>query len=168
MTETTQRETNATIRWGIRVQRHYYAGTMGAHEYSWLCDHHEQPITYDSRSDALRAIEHLGRHGRYDLSHGGEYARPTYRAKVIATEGTRVCSVRQCRTVGRYAVFTGAVYEARRRRKDDLLTWRLVEDYGRSATAKSKPSAKLIADLMDEARHPWVDSGSVRHGMRAE
>lgn len=86
-------------------------------------------------------------------------------------EGDRVCTVARdgARTAGvqkgpwyfAVPIWTGAVYEVRRRQRDGILTFRRVGSFGETR-ASWEPSKAFIAELQAEAEHPWVDC--VRHG----
>lgn len=59
-------------------------------------------------------------------------------------------------------IYVGAIYEARRRRRDGILTWRRVGSFGRPTSGE--PSARFIAKLREESPYPWREPGTVRHG----
>ena len=90
----------------------------------------------------------------------------TQTTEQTTTEGTRVCTVardgQRTARVNHWTVpiWTGAIYEAMRRKRDGLLTWRRVGSFGRTASGHS-PSAKFVIELQAEADHPWQ---SVSHG----
>lgn len=53
-------------------------------------------------------------------------------------------------------------YEARARKADGVLTWRKVGTFGGTRTGSPHPSPSFVAELQDDAPHPWRDG--VRNG----
>lgn len=53
-------------------------------------------------------------------------------------------------------IWTGAIYEARKRQRDGVLTLRRVGSFGDTRSG-FEPSPAFIAELQDAAEHPWVD-----------
>lgn len=91
----------------------------------------------------------------------------------IQQEGDRICTV--ARDGARIAklpnglsipIWTGAIYEAKRRRDDRVLTWRRVGSFG-GTRATDEPSRAFEDHLKAEAEHQWVDMDSVWHGRLA-
>lgn len=82
-------------------------------------------------------------------------------------EGDRIATVARfgTATTGRWPIWCGAVYEARRRRRDGVLTWRRVGSFGATRSGK-EPSALFVRQLKRVAEYPWKDG--VRHGMEVE
>jgi len=83
----------------------------------------------------------------------------------VVREGERVCCCGRdtwSAPSTRWSYWTGKVYEAKARRRDGLLTWRLVDTYGGTRSGR-EPSAKFRAELRAKAPHPWSDA-PVHHG----
>ena len=68
-------------------------------------------------------------------------------------------------TANRYPLWCGAVYEARRRVRDGVLTWRRVESFGGTRSGW-RPSGLFVRQLKAVAEYPWMDD--VRHGTEVE
>ena len=85
-------------------------------------------------------------------------------------EGDKVCTVtrdgaRMANTgVRSYPIWTGGIYEAKKRKSDGKLKWRRVSSYASDA-ADYGPSDLLIRDLKAAADHPFVLG--IRHGQQA-
>lgn len=87
-------------------------------------------------------------------------------------EGTRICTVARdgarCADVVRggtrlsFPLWTGAIYEARRRQRDGYLTWRRVGSYGGTRSGSPDPSPAFVAELVTKAEYPWRPG--IRHG----
>jgi len=92
--------------------------------------------------------------------------------KMKATEtkiesGDLVCCVardgsRQASCGGGFSrpIWTGAIYEAKARKSDGVLTWRRVDDFGGTRSG-DRPSNKFHDELTESAPHEWR---TVRHG----
>jgi hypothetical protein len=87
------------------------------------------------------------------------------------SEGARVCCVgrdgaKMARLhFGAFApIYTGAVYEARRRVRDGVLTWRRIGSYGGTRSSLHGPSETYLEELYASAPYRWL---KVRHGDRA-
>lgn len=83
------------------------------------------------------------------------------RVCTVSRLGSRFAAVRTSEWTFYFAVWTGSVYVARRRKRDGALTWRLEGRFGGTRTGNT-PSQSFIAELKAAAEHPWLDG--VRHG----
>lgn len=85
-------------------------------------------------------------------------------------EGDRVCNVgrdgaRQASVGGfSWPIWTGAVYELQRRKKDGQLRWVRVGSYGGTRSG-IRPSDLFVRRLQEQAAYPWLH---VRHNQIQE
>lgn len=93
----------------------------------------------------------------------------------VATEqttvpGTRVATVGRdgARHTGHCPIWTGKVYEARRRKSDGVLTWHLVSTFGGTRSGV-QVSAKYRAEIIEAASAMGLQFvGGIRQGKRCE
>ena len=83
----------------------------------------------------------------------------------VARDGARCANIKRGGVRLSFPVWTVAVYEARARKRDGVVTWRRVESYGPSVACARGPSDALV----ERARSFALDTGlpfarKVRHG----
>lgn len=86
------------------------------------------------------------------------------RVCTVARDGARMAGVNKGTAYLAFPIWTGAIYEARARKADGVLTWRKVGTFGGTRTGSPHPSPSFVAELQDDAPHPWLDF--VRNGQR--
>lgn len=87
--------------------------------------------------------------------------REGQRVCTVARDGPRTAGVQRGEYFFAVPIWTGAIYEVRKRKRDGVLTMRRVGSYG-NTRAGWKPSAAFIDDLREAAPYPWMDK--VRNG----
>ena len=82
----------------------------------------------------------------------------TIRVCTVGRDGARRAA---CGKVN-WPIWTGKVYEARRRKSDGVWTWRLVDTFG-GTRAGVGPSRRFTDELREGAPAPWLEA---THGGR--
>lgn len=84
----------------------------------------------------------------------------------VARDGSRIAEIiKHGERFFFVSIWIGAIYEAKRRIRDGVLTWRRVGSFGPTRSGR-KPSAAFLDELRETAPHPWIDE--VRNGKVVE
>lgn len=79
----------------------------------------------------------------------------------VARDGSRVAGVEKGDAYFAFPIWIGAIYQAKRRQRDGVLTLRRVGSFGDTRTGY-QPSPEYVDELKEQAPHPWMDGAT--HG----
>lgn len=128
-------------------------------------------VAGDWRAKKARANPYAGaragKHRRPRLSKRRRNSATPRRVVTVARAGTKMASFKRGGHRFSKPVWTAAIYEARKRKRDGAVTWRLAERFGREVSGNT-PSGRFLREVQEAAAElglPFVEG--IKYGQRA-